>query len=53
MAFVPLEDLELLENVLDVLEDEVDLPVIKERLRDFEKTGEGIPWKQVKTERGL
>jgi prevent-host-death family protein len=53
MALVPLEDLEFLENVLDALEDEVDLPLIKERLRSFEETSEGIPWNQVKAERGL
>ena len=53
MAMVPLEDLEFLEKVLDALEDEIDLPVIKERLVDFERTGEGIPWKRVKAERGL
>ena len=53
MAMVPLEDLEFMEKVLDALEDEIDLPVIKERLQSFEQTGEGIPWKQVKAERGL
>jgi prevent-host-death family protein len=53
MALVPLEDLEFMEKVLDALEDEIDLPVIKERLRSFEETGEGVPWKQVKAERGL
>ena len=53
MAMVPLEDLEFMEKVLDALEDEIDLPVILERLREFEQTGEGIPWKQIKAERGL
>ena len=52
MALVPIEDLELLEKVLDALEDELDLPVIKERLRNFEQTGESIPWEQIKAERG-
>ncbi|MHB9035510.1 MAG: type II toxin-antitoxin system Phd/YefM family antitoxin [Armatimonadota bacterium] len=53
MALVPLEDLEFMERVLDALEDDIDLPVIKERLRDFEESGEGISWKQAKAERGL
>lgn len=53
MALVPLEDLEFMEKVLDALEDELDLPVIKERLRNFKETGEAIPWEQVKAERGL
>ena len=53
MALVPMEDLELIEKVLDTLEDEIDLPVIIERLKSFEETGEGIPWKQVKAELGL
>lgn len=53
MALIPLEDLELLERVLDAFEDEIDLPVIRERLKHFEETGEGIPWEQIKAERGL
>jgi prevent-host-death family protein len=53
MAMVTIEDLQLLEKALDALEDEIDLPVILERLKEFEQTGEGIPWKQVKAERGL
>jgi prevent-host-death family protein len=52
MALVPLEDLELLEKVLDALEDEMDIPLIKERLQDFEKA-DGVPWELVKSERGL
>lgn len=53
MAMVPLEDLEFMEKVLDTLEDEIDLAVIKERLQDFEEKGESISWKQIKAERGL
>lgn len=53
MAMVTMEDLQLLEKALDALEDEIDLPVILERLKEFEQTGEGIPWKQIKAERGL
>lgn len=53
MALVPLEDLEFMERVLDALEDEIDLAVIKQRLREYEATGEGVPWEQVKAELGL
>jgi len=53
MALVPIEDLEFMEKVLDALEDEIDLPVIRQRLREFEETGEGIPWERIKAERGL
>ena len=52
-AIVSIEDLELLEAILDALEDEMDLPAIKERLRNFEETGEGVPWERIKAERGL
>ena len=52
-AIVSIQDLELLEAVLDALEDEIDLPVIKERLRNFEETGEGVPWERIKAELGL
>lgn len=52
MALVPLEDVELLEKVFDALEDEADLPLIRERLLSFSQS-EGIPWDQVKAERGL
>lgn len=53
IAMVPLEDLEFMEQVLDALEDEIDLPVIKERLMEFEETGESVPWEQIKAERDL
>lgn len=53
IALVPLEDLEFMERVLDALEDELDLPVIKQRLAELEASGEGIPWEQIKAERGL
>ncbi len=53
MALVPVEDLEFMENVLDALEDELDIPLIKERLHEYQETGFAIPWKQIKAERGL
>jgi hypothetical protein len=52
-ALVPVEDLELLEEVLDLLQDSRDLPAIRERLRQFEETGEAVPWEQVKASQGL
>ena len=52
-ALVPVEDLEFLEQILEAIEDERDLPTIRERLRRFEETGEGIPWKKIKADRRL
>ena len=52
-ALVSLEDLEFMEKVLDALEDEIDLPIVKERLAEFERTGEAVPWEQVKAKLGL
>ena len=52
-ALVPLEDLEFLEQVLDALENERDLPTIRERLQKFEETGESVPWKSLKADLGL
>ena len=52
-ALVPLEDLEFLEQVLDAIEDDRDLPTIRERLRRFAETGEGVTWKTIKADHGL
>jgi prevent-host-death family protein len=53
MALVSVEDLKLLEQVLDAIEDEIDAPIVRERLKRFDETGEAIPWEQVKAEYGL
>lgn len=53
MALVSVEDLEILEKVLDALEDEIDLPIVRERLERYQKTGEFVPWEQIKAEHGL
>lgn len=53
MALVSVEDLELLEQVLDAIEDEIDAPIVKKRLERYHKTGEFIPWEQIKAEHGL
>lgn len=52
-ALVPMEDLEFLEQVLEALEDERDLPTIRERLRHYDETGEAIPWEEAKAQLGL
>ena len=52
-ALVPVEDLEFLEQILDALEDERDLPTVLERLRRFDETGEAVPWAKIKADLGL
>jgi prevent-host-death family protein len=53
VAIVPVEDLELLEEVLDFLQDARDLPAVRKRLRQFQETGEAVPWEQIKASQGL
>lgn len=52
-ALISIEDLELLEDVLAAIEDEIDTPIVKERLKHYKETGEFIPWEQIKAEHGL
>jgi prevent-host-death family protein len=52
MALVPLEDLKFLED-MDAYEDALDLPIVRQRLEEFDRTGIAIPWEQVKAEAGL
>ena len=52
VGIVSAEEMELLEAVLDAIEDEIDIPLIKERIAEIER-GEGVPWEQVKHELGL
>lgn len=52
VGIVSAEELELLDAVLDAIEDEIDIPLIKERLAEVER-GEVVPWEQVKRELGL
>lgn len=47
VGIVSAEEMELLEVVLDAIEDEIDIPLIKERIAEIER-GEGVPWEQVK-----
>jgi len=52
VGIVSAEEMELLEAVLDAIEDEIDIPLIKERIAEIER-GECVPWEQVKRELGL
>lgn len=52
VGIVSAKEMELLEAVLDAIEDEIDLPLIKERLAEIER-GEVVPWDQAKRELGL
>lgn len=52
VGIVSAEEMELLDAVLDAIEDEIDIPLIKERLAEVER-GEFVPWEQVKDELGL
>ena len=51
-ALVSMDDLELLEKVLDALEDQIDLPLVKERLAEVEQEG-AISWESIKAEHNL
>lgn len=51
-ALVPIEDMDLLEQMLDALEDQLDIPIIKERLAEAER-GDTIPWESIKAEHKL
>lgn len=50
MALVPIEDLDFMEQILDALEDEMDLPVIKQRIREYERTGDAITLEEFEKE---
>lgn len=52
VGIVSAEEMELLEAVLDAVEDEIDIPLIKERLAEIER-GEYVLWEQAKRELGL
>jgi prevent-host-death family protein len=52
VGIVSAEEMELLEAVLDAIEDEIDKPLIRERIAEIER-GECVPWEQVKHELGL
>lgn len=51
VGIVSAKELALLEAVLDAIEDEIDLPLIKERLAEIER-GEFVTFDQLKSELG-
>lgn len=51
-GIISAEELELFEAVLDAIEDEIDIPLVKERLAEAEKEG-WIPLEQLEKELGL
>ena len=52
VGIISAEELELLEEVLDAIEDEIDIPLIKERMAEIER-GEFVTLEQLKSELGL
>ncbi|MBI2844783.1 MAG: type II toxin-antitoxin system Phd/YefM family antitoxin [Armatimonadetes bacterium] len=52
VGIVSVEEMELLEAVLDAIEDEIDIPLVKERLAEIER-GECVSLEHLKIELGL
>ncbi|MCL5103299.1 MAG: type II toxin-antitoxin system Phd/YefM family antitoxin [Armatimonadetes bacterium] len=52
VGIISAEEMELLEAVLDAIEDEIDIPLVKERIAEMEREG-GIPLEQLEKELGL
>ena len=52
VGIVSAQEMELLEAVLDAIEDEIDVPLVKERLAEMEREG-AISLEQLKAELGL
>lgn len=52
VGIISAEELELLERVLDAVEDEIDIPLVNERLAEMEREG-GVPLEQLEKELGL
>ena len=51
-ALVPIEDMDLLEQMLEALEDHLEMPLIKERLAEAEH-GDTVSWESIKAEHRL
>ncbi|MDO8587080.1 MAG: type II toxin-antitoxin system prevent-host-death family antitoxin [Armatimonadota bacterium] len=49
VGIISAEELELLEEVLDAIEDEIDIPLIKERMAEIER-GESVTLEQLERE---
>ena len=52
VGIISAEELELLEAVLDAIEDEIDIPLVKERMAEIDR-GEYVTLEQLKSELGL
>ena len=52
VGIITAEEMELLEAVLDAIEDEIDIPLVKERMAEIER-GECVSLEQLKSELGL
>ncbi|MCX6344423.1 MAG: hypothetical protein NT018_05035 [Armatimonadetes bacterium] len=48
MALVTIDDIDLLEQMLEALEDQLDMPIIKERLSEA-KRGDTVSWETIKS----
>lgn len=51
VGIITAEEMELLEAVLDAIEDEIDIPLVKERMAEIER-GEYVSLEQLKSELG-
>ena len=52
VGIITAEEMELLEAVLDAIEDEIDIPLVKERMAEIDR-GEWVSLEQLKSELGL
>ena len=52
VGIITAEELELLEEILEAMEDEIDIPLVKERMAEMEREG-GIPLEQLRKDLGL
>ena len=50
MALISISDFELLEKIFDILEDQNDRSIIKQRLATYDETGESISLEQFESE---
>lgn len=49
VGIISAKELELLESIMDAIEDEIDIPLIKERMAEIER-GEFVTLEQLKSE---
>ena len=51
-AIVSMQDLKIIRAVIEKMEDDADVALAKERLAEYERTGESKSWEEVKKELG-